>query len=501
MGPDRKVTDGLVLYLDATSTKSYPGSGTVWTDLISNESTCSFINGPTVTASFGGGNKIRLDATNDYMEIGNRETLNPTQYVTCASWFLYTTYSVYYAPIIFKKTTGNSFFEQYDFSIRNDGYLSMAIGNGSNSNIALSSPISYKNQLIYGTAIIDTPNRAFRVYVDGTCVASGSHTFATMATSSVNLRIGGTNVSNFHGWFGGDIYTAEVYNRVLTDAEILQNYNAVAEKYGKNVVVTDLDALSFVNAAQLTSETQKKAINDLVVDLKSNNLWSKMKAIYPFVGGTATTHKWNLKDPRDLDAAFRLTFSGGWTHSNTGALPNGTTGYANTYLTPSTTLTANNLHLGFYSRTNSATAGEAIGADDNGTVATGKYVRLRIRYTSGGVVDGGATIISAPGSIGNTSVTITDSRGHFIANAPNSATRTFIKNGSIVTPSTQSQLGNGALIDRPLFISVINSVIGAYGYDNKECAFATIGDGLTDTDAANLYTIVQKYQTTLGRQV
>jgi hypothetical protein len=40
-----------------------------------------------------------------------------------------------------------------------------------------------------------------------------------------------------------------------------------------------------------------------------------------------------------------------------------------------------------------------------------------------------------------------------------------------------------------------------YSYENKECAFASIGDGLTDADVANLYTIVQKYQTTLGRQV
>ena len=38
-------------------------------------------------------------------------------------------------------------------------------------------------------------------------------------------------------------------------------------------------------------------------------------------------------------------------------------------------------------------------------------------------------------------------------------------------------------------------------YSNRECAFASIGDGLTDTEASNFYTAVQTYQTALGRQV
>ena len=57
----------------------------------------------------------------------------------------------------------------------------------------------------------------------------------------------------------------------------------------------------------------------------------QLDAVYPFLGGTSSSCKWNLKDPRNLDAAFRLTFSGGWTFSSTGALPNGVNAYANTY--------------------------------------------------------------------------------------------------------------------------------------------------------------------------
>ena len=70
------------------------------------------------------------------------------------------------------------------------------------------------------------------------------------------------------------------------------------------VNIIDADATTFITAAGITNLIQASAINTLVNDLKTYGLWTKMKAIYPFVGGSATSHKFNLKDPRDLDAAF-----------------------------------------------------------------------------------------------------------------------------------------------------------------------------------------------------
>jgi hypothetical protein len=110
----------------------------------------------------------------------------------------------------------------------------------------------------------------------------------------------------------------------------------MAFSFGK---MNDPDATLFIQVSQITGSTQRGAIVDLVKDLKSNNLWSKMKAVYPMVGGTAETHKWNLKDPRDVDAAFRLTFTGGWTHSSTGAKGNGSNAWANTNLNARNNLT------------------------------------------------------------------------------------------------------------------------------------------------------------------
>ncbi len=55
----------------------------------------------------------------------------------------------------------------------------------------------------------------------------------------------------------------------------------------------DADAQAFIDAAGITDATQQSAIRTLVGDLKTYSIWSKMKAIYPFCGGTASSHKWN----------------------------------------------------------------------------------------------------------------------------------------------------------------------------------------------------------------
>ena len=92
----------------------------------------------------------------------------------------------------------------------------------------------------------------------------------------------------------------------------------------------DADAQTFFTAASITDTTQKSAVNQLVLDLKSANIWTKMKAIYPIVGGSASSHAVNLKTP----GTYNLTYATGMTHSSTGMTGNGTSGYANTSITP-----------------------------------------------------------------------------------------------------------------------------------------------------------------------
>jgi hypothetical protein len=94
--------------------------------------------------------------------------------------------------------------------------------------------------------------------------------------------------------------------------------------------VSDPNAQAFLNAAVITDVTQANAVNNLVIGLKADGLWTNMQALYPFVGGTTSTHKYNLKDPRDLDAAYRINFLGGVTHNSNGVIFNGVNGLGDT---------------------------------------------------------------------------------------------------------------------------------------------------------------------------
>jgi hypothetical protein len=264
-------------------------------------------------------------------------------------------------------------------------------------------------------------------------------------------------------------------------------------------VVGDPDADAFIAAATITDLTQKQAITTLVLQLKSDSIWTKFHAIYPFVGGTAFSHKFNLKNPLDTDAAYRLSFVGGGTHGVNGWLPNGTNAYANTFLTPSIDLSSANWHISYYSRTNIAAGTFDMGCGTaTGSYSSSMFIRRSgdsIGYDSGNSTSGNRI-----------SSTETDSRGLYVGSIRSTSDRTFRKNGTTVVASNTSTLTND-LLDSPIILGAYNqrsfhsTGVSPSFYGSKESAFISIGDGLTNTDIANLYTAVQAFQTTLGRNV
>jgi hypothetical protein len=245
----------------------------------------------------------------------------------------------------------------------------------------------------------------------------------------------------------------------------------------------DPDAQAFITAAAITDPTQQAAINTLVVDLKGYNVWTKFKAIYPMVGGTATTHKFNLKNPLNTDAAFRLFFSGGVTHSSNGVQFGGVNGSADTFLASNGLLAQNSTHFSAYSRTNNTSGGYMVA---NGNAGASGECKIFARWFDNNCYTGVNTFGQSP-------TANSDSRGYFIAN------RSSATQHSVVIRGTKTDFNtNSSGLNTNTFR--ICSAIGV-AFDNKEIAFASIGDGLTATELGNLNTAVVAFQTTLGRNV
>ena len=249
-------------------------------------------------------------------------------------------------------------------------------------------------------------------------------------------------------------------------------------------IVWDADALTFISSASITDATQKSAVNKLVTDLKSASIWTKMKAIYPMVGGTASQHRFNLKDPRTVDAAYYLTFYNGWTHSADGATGNASDVYADTKFTGLT----NNSSLSYYNKYT---------ALDSTNFLMGAYENpdLDIYVTSNFNGNSNFAIRSTASRVQYTS---TANAGFWMANRQSQTNFNAWHNG--VKKGTDTTSSSTSTQTRAIYLNSYNS--GTPNYPSKAiCAFASIGDGLTDTEASNFRTAVQAYQTTLGRQV
>lgn len=257
------------------------------------------------------------------------------------------------------------------------------------------------------------------------------------------------------------------------------------------------DANAFITAASITDTTQKSAINTLVTDLKTASIWNKMKAIYPFVGGTASQHKFNLKDPRDLDVAYRLVFNGGWTHDFGGVLPNGANAYANSCLTPSSSFNTTTFnHLSYYSRTNDDPSNYPFEIGSYSIGANG----LRVRRTG----NQGVFYADYPSGVSYgdaSSSSITSGLGLFIGSQTGTNIKMY-RNATVIASNTTAT-SSPSQSTYPIYLGTLNGsdVLTANRWSAKKCGFASIGDGLTDTEVSAFYTAVQKFNTTLSRQV
>ena len=216
------ISDALVLNLDAGSRASYVGVGTSWYDLSGNNLNGTLVNGPTF-AGTGISSSIVFDRSNDYVSVADNSLLN--------------TFSAMTLEIIVKYTTTNDqiFVQKYNYST-NSGYglelfssgIAALCRNGGSNYLSVSVS-SYPANNVYHM-IFTLSGTTQTLYINGVSVATNSGG-AAPSLSGTALTIG--NRSNLSGtYFGGNVYLTKFYNRALTAAEVLQNFNAYRTRYG-----------------------------------------------------------------------------------------------------------------------------------------------------------------------------------------------------------------------------------------------------------------------------
>jgi len=209
------ITDGLVLYLDAANLKSYPGSGTTVNSLVGSGATLE--NGVGFTSSNNG--SFIFDGTNDWINVPSNSSFAFNNF-TMSAWFKSSDKSRY-NDVISRYSLG--IVTVLIYSDITTGRFVFTVGGNTLTDTSSDIVNGFWN---YVTARRSSGN--LEVFINGirsNFIVSTSNGFI----DADRWRIGTTNAS---GDFANcNIAQVQMYNRALSQQEILQNYNATKGRY------------------------------------------------------------------------------------------------------------------------------------------------------------------------------------------------------------------------------------------------------------------------------
>jgi hypothetical protein len=221
------VEDGLVFCVDAANKKSYPRTGTVWTDLTANKKTGTFSNMNTANFSNDGVGSLTFDGSNEQVNFGDIIDISSNYTLEC--WFKGSaTQSTDYIGIFAKDSPSNfgnyGFFgdsgsNYVRFGFRDTSGIQKETSNSNYNDIKSTLWVHYVGTYDFSSLIL---------YRNGINIASSSAN-TTPETNSNPLSIGNRYTNN--RWFTGHIAMCRIYNRALSAQEITQNYNATKGRY------------------------------------------------------------------------------------------------------------------------------------------------------------------------------------------------------------------------------------------------------------------------------
>jgi hypothetical protein len=230
------VQNGLKLHLDVSTLESYPGSGNDWFDLSANDYHGTLTNGPTYSVSNQG--TIVFDGSNDYVTTADVD--HGTSQFTLEAWVYFTSFNS--GNCVIKKNTDNDYWPVFQLSVGNDGaisgyYSSQVYGNCLEGAISSTGVIStgqwYHLCFSKGTDGYTT----MKLHKNGVSQSYSNYLYGSHINNVCNsdkpVLIGiNYDYPNFIQPVNGKISVVRIYNRQLSDAEVLHNYNVQKSRFG-----------------------------------------------------------------------------------------------------------------------------------------------------------------------------------------------------------------------------------------------------------------------------
>jgi hypothetical protein len=229
------VKDGLVLWLDANDKTSYPGTGTTWRDLSRGGNNGTLTNGPTYNSANGG--SIVFDGVDDNVVLGNVLNLG-TGDMTINSWINLASLNTY--QFIYSKAFYGGQNYRYGLGVFNDNKLWGFVQGNGGPDITPTGTTTLNTNTWYMATMVINRNSNIQLYLNGTL-----ETLIGDATISqwVGLNFQSDNPARWASYtntdnispnllLNGKIGVGQIYNRVLSAQEVLQNYNANKNRFG-----------------------------------------------------------------------------------------------------------------------------------------------------------------------------------------------------------------------------------------------------------------------------
>jgi len=230
------VMNGLVLALDAGNTKSYPRSGTTWTNLLGTGSNGTLTNGPTYSSANGG--SIVFDGVDDNV---SRTSFNTGQNFTVSAWIY---------PTLLGTTRRAIVANSYPYATRT-GWL-LCTGGALETNtffLSIGADVAYNtaasnslelNKWQFVVATVTNGGESILLYVNSVLVGTSGSALnsGTITYTDSQFYVGYRHTTNTDP-YSGNISQVSVYNRVLSAAEIQQNYNALKGRFVVPSIVTN----------------------------------------------------------------------------------------------------------------------------------------------------------------------------------------------------------------------------------------------------------------------